>query len=526
MGAAASGTLRQAQGRLWAVTSGGYRQSATTNNTNAYRSQAQNQLLAYQWKATYSSGTNAGLYLFASAGTGAERGNSYRVWQDATSVKIYEASSNVATQRANFAAANAQGQTHTYQALYDPLTGKLQVWRDNIYLGSWTDTTPLTTGSYLSLRTDGANVLFDDLVVSEVVKYYEAGGQRVALRKNGALSYLFGDHLGSTSVTANSSGTRTGELWYKPWGEYRGTAFGTTPTTYRFTGQREDSAIGLYYYGARYYDSTLGRFIQPDTIVPEPGNPQALNRYSYTLNNPLKYTDPSGHFAWFVAVPVGALIGAGVTYGFQVAANISQNGLTVQAFTDVNWAAVGGGAVAGAVGVATFGVATAGIAAATGATGIGLGNMALSGALSGVISGQAGRATENLLTGKTIGSGLGDPQDILVDAVVGGGLAFLGGAVDRAIISARHPSFYTRYIGDGELTAIQQSGGILRGGRPGETYFTIDHYTSRAQAAQRLALPRTPDYRIEFEVLNQPRVTGPERVAPSFRPFRIGWGIQ
>jgi hypothetical protein len=176
--------------------------------------------------------------------------------------------------------------------------------------------------------------------------------------------------------------------------------------------------------------------------------------------------------------------------------------------------------------VATFGVATAGIAAATGATGIGLGNMALSGAISGVISGQAGRATENLLSGKTIGSGLGDPQDILVDAVVGGGLAFLGGAVDRAIISARHPSFYTRYIGDGELTAIQQSGGILRGGRPGETYFTIDHYTSRAQAAQRLALPRTPDYRIEFEVLNQPHVTGPERVAPSFRPFRIGWGIQ
>ncbi len=39
----------------------------------------------------------------------------------------------------------------------------------------------------------------------------------------------------------------------------------------------------------------LGRFTQPDTLVPEPGNPQALNRYAYTLNNPLKYTDPSGH---------------------------------------------------------------------------------------------------------------------------------------------------------------------------------------------------------------------------------------
>ncbi len=50
------------------------------------------------------------------------------------------------------------------------------------------------------------------------------------------------------------------------------------------------------YYGARHYDGALGRFIQPDTIVPEPGNPQSLNRYSYVLNNPLRYTDPTGMF--------------------------------------------------------------------------------------------------------------------------------------------------------------------------------------------------------------------------------------
>jgi hypothetical protein len=47
--------------------------------------------------------------------------------------------------------------------------------------------------------------------------------------------------------------------------------------------------------GARWYDPALGRFISPDSIVPQPGNPQSLNRYSYVLNNPLKYTDPSGH---------------------------------------------------------------------------------------------------------------------------------------------------------------------------------------------------------------------------------------
>jgi len=49
------------------------------------------------------------------------------------------------------------------------------------------------------------------------------------------------------------------------------------------------------YYGARTYDPALGRFIQPDTIVPNPANPQSLNRYAYVLNNPLRYTDPTGH---------------------------------------------------------------------------------------------------------------------------------------------------------------------------------------------------------------------------------------
>jgi RHS repeat-associated protein len=70
---------------------------------------------------------------------------------------------------------------------------------------------------------------------------------------------------------------------------------GTLPTDKLFTGQRLDST-GLYYYGARYYDPQIGRFISPDTIVPDPANPQSLNRYSYCLNNPLKYTDPTGHW--------------------------------------------------------------------------------------------------------------------------------------------------------------------------------------------------------------------------------------
>jgi RHS repeat-associated protein len=66
------------------------------------------------------------------------------------------------------------------------------------------------------------------------------------------------------------------------------------PTDKKFTGQELDGT-GLYYYGARYYDPTIGRFISADTIIPNPTDTQAFNRYSYCLNNPLKYIDPSGH---------------------------------------------------------------------------------------------------------------------------------------------------------------------------------------------------------------------------------------
>ncbi|WP_322801519.1 RHS repeat-associated core domain-containing protein, partial [Thermoflexus sp.] len=72
---------------------------------------------------------------------------------------------------------------------------------------------------------------------------------------------------------------------------------GLFPTDRRFTGQRWETSLRLYDDQARFYDPALGRFLQPDPIVPEPGNPQALNRYAYVYNNPLRYTDPSGHCA-------------------------------------------------------------------------------------------------------------------------------------------------------------------------------------------------------------------------------------
>ncbi|MBU0493197.1 MAG: RHS repeat-associated core domain-containing protein [Chloroflexi bacterium] len=116
------------------------------------------------------------------------------------------------------------------------------------------------------------------------------------MRQGSTLYFLHGDHLGSTSLLTNSSGQKVpnSDAWYYPYGELR-PGSGNPLTDYRFTGQRSESTIGLYDYGARFYDPALGRFISADTIVPGAGNPQALNRYSYVLNNPLRYRDPSGH---------------------------------------------------------------------------------------------------------------------------------------------------------------------------------------------------------------------------------------
>ena len=105
------------------------------------------------------------------------------------------------------------------------------------------------------------------------------------------LYFLHHDHLGSTKAI---TGTAGGPYKYYPFG-WAYQEVSNPPTDSLYTGQKRDLSTGLYFYGARYYNPAIGMFVQPDSIVPQPGNPQSLNRYSYGLNNPLRYTDPTGH---------------------------------------------------------------------------------------------------------------------------------------------------------------------------------------------------------------------------------------
>jgi len=114
------------------------------------------------------------------------------------------------------------------------------------------------------------------------------------MRINSTLYYILKDHLGSASVVTNSSGNVVGEQRYYPFGETR-LSPGSRFTDQLFTGQREMTGLGIYHFNARFYSPKLGRFLSADTIVPNPANPQDLNRYSYVRNNPLRYTDPTGN---------------------------------------------------------------------------------------------------------------------------------------------------------------------------------------------------------------------------------------
>jgi RHS repeat-associated protein len=125
-----------------------------------------------------------------------------------------------------------------------------------------------------------------------------------------SVEYYLGDHLGSTSITTDSSGAKVSELRYKPFGEVR-YAWTSAPVTtpsyslsrFTYTGQythMDDpttagvtEGFGLMFYNARWYDPALGRFAQADTIVP--AGVQGLDRYAYVNNSPMNFTDPSGH---------------------------------------------------------------------------------------------------------------------------------------------------------------------------------------------------------------------------------------
>jgi RHS repeat-associated protein len=154
------------------------------------------------------------------------------------------------------------------------------------------------------------------------------------MRKDGVLNFIIGDHLGSTSLVTDANGAVINETKYKAWRETRYSS-GTEQTKYQYTGQYSyASDFGLHFYNARWYDSYLNHFTQPDSIVPDPYNPQDWNRYSYVRNNPIRYTDPTGHVCVEGGGTDNEFVTNGKCDGFSKAApTLSQMGITL----DTGW---------------------------------------------------------------------------------------------------------------------------------------------------------------------------------------------
>jgi len=124
----------------------------------------------------------------------------------------------------------------------------------------------------------------------DTVFYYD--DQALVARKDASGTYFYHpDHLGSTDIVTDEQGNVVEQYEYLPFGAQLSGA----DSRFTFTGQEKDDT-GLMYYKSRYYEPVIGRFIQPDTMLPDIYDPQQLNRYAYARNNPVKYTDPEGHY--------------------------------------------------------------------------------------------------------------------------------------------------------------------------------------------------------------------------------------
>jgi RHS repeat-associated protein len=283
--------------------------------------------------------------------------------------------------------------------------------------------------------------------------------------------YWYKDHLGSPVAEFDANATSAASanftiLGFDTWGMRRknnassansflqGLATGdldsyTSPRG--FTGHQHLDELGLIHMNGRIYDPLIGRFLQADPIIQEPYNGQNFNRYTYVLNNPLAYTDPTGYSFWTeVRRPVGAiavtwLLGPGA-YSFSgifgagtgIAGGLSIGGAYASTISSIAAGFAAGGIGGGNIQSALTGAFTAGLLDVVGAAyasgGINLTEKIVAHAIIGCVGAgiNGGSCGQGALAGG-FAAGAGAALDmegwdnIATRAVVGGVAAQLGG---------------------------------------------------------------------------------------------------
>ncbi len=241
-------------------------------------------------------------------------------------------------------------------------------------------------------------------------KYITAGNLKLAVVSNNVTYYYHNDHLGSSAVMTDATGTVVEKTEYMPFGAVREHT-GNSVTNYKYTGQELDPESGLYYYKSRYYDNVLARFISPDSIYSDLYIPQELNGYAYCANNPINNVDPDGHSieSIIVTAVVCAVISA-VTAGHASGGDSS---------------AVFKGAIVGGVSGAVFG-ALGGPAGYLLSSAI-VSNLFTANIIAGIAAGAVAGGLNAAFYGNNIGQGM------LQGAAIGGATVLVVEAIGAAI---------------------------------------------------------------------------------------------
>jgi len=299
-------------------------------------------------------------------------------------------------------------------------------------------------------------------------KHIFMGSQRIATislsqggegQGEGATSYYHSDHLGSSNIITNGIGNQVSRYEYTTYGSvsfpqsFSGNP-GTSDVKYLFTGKELDNT-GLYFYGARYYDPEIGRFITADPTIQRPYDPQDLNRYSYCRNNPLNLVDPSG-LGWFkkfwqsivgvastiISILVPPLAPAMMAINFGISAyNAIQTG---------NIAGLAGGMIGGAVFGAIGKEIALGMSGAMGSSAFSFGG----GALIGAVEFGAGGF------GAGFGASLAGGES-LKDSLKAGGMGAAAGAAMGAVIEGSYMAGWQNSLHGASRTEVYE-GGIRR----------------------------------------------------------------
>lgn len=283
------------------------------------------------------------------------------------------------------------------------------------------------------------------------LSYIFAGDELVAINVAGndgtpiGLHYVYTDYLGSLRCITNASGTVEQKLSFDAWGNRRNPETGelltTVPTdlfTARgFTGHEHLDAFGLINMNGRAYDPATSMFLSPDPYIQAPDFTQNFNRYTYCLNNPLMYTDPSGEF-WHLII--GAAVGGVANWWFNGGHEFTWKGLGyfgVGAVAGALAAGLGAG-ISSALPIAGttsggFAAGFWGTSAATTATSSFISGFAI-GAGGGAAGGFGNGFGNGLIQGHSLGQSLlSGTKTGLISGVSGGFLGGLWGGIDAAI---------------------------------------------------------------------------------------------